>query len=249
LCGITGFDSFKQYRNSCYLLVDDPNSYLSFDDAEKSCQNKNGAHLVSIVNPFEYSFLKYYITQFGKSDQYWIGFYANGFSDSNVSQVFKWTDNWPNYFTQWDDNEPLFAGQTDKECVYQSKDNATWRTTDCLANKAYICKITTDQISQTNTEDTGICPKVNSTDIKQQWVDLDKRSKYCYWFSADLKQNLGQGLMTWSDASFHCRMRNGNLASIHSNHELLLMKSRLNNNKFNTWIGLFKTQNGQKFYY
>jgi len=204
----------------------------------------NGAHLVSIVNPFEFSFLKYYLTQFGKSDQYWLGLYAEGFSDTNVSQVFQWTDNWPNYFTQWDDNEPLFAGQNDRECVYQSKSNGTWKTGDCMANKAFICKTTTEQIPQMNNEETGTCPKFNSTDSKQQWVDLDKRSKYCYWFSAD-STPIYQGLMTWSDASFQCRNRNGTLASIHSNHDLLLMSGKLNKNQFNTWIGLTKTQNGQ----
>ncbi len=67
--------------------------------------------------------IKYYITQNGKSDQYWIGFYATGVSDTNVSQVFKWTDDWPNYFTKWDNNEPLFAGQPYKQCVFQVKKN------------------------------------------------------------------------------------------------------------------------------
>jgi hypothetical protein len=92
-CTISGSESMAvQYRNSCYSLFDDPNGLLDFNTAETKCQSMNGAHLVSIVNPFEYLFLKYYISQNGKADQYWIGFYATGFSDTNVSQLFKWTD-------------------------------------------------------------------------------------------------------------------------------------------------------------
>ncbi len=57
-----------QYRNSCYSLFDDTNGLTDFNTAETKCQSMNGAHLVSIVNTFEYSFLKYYITQNGKAD-------------------------------------------------------------------------------------------------------------------------------------------------------------------------------------
>jgi hypothetical protein len=76
-----------QYRNSCYSLFDDTNHLTDFNSSEAKCQSKIGAHLVFIVNPFEYLFLKYYITQNGKADQYWIGFYATGVSDTNVSQL------------------------------------------------------------------------------------------------------------------------------------------------------------------
>jgi hypothetical protein len=235
-----------QYRNSCYSLFDDPKGLLDFNTAEDKCQTMNGAHLVSIVNPFEYSFLKYYITQNGKADQYWIGFYATTASDTNVSQLFKWTDDWPNYFTQWDDNEPLFAGQADKECVFQVKNNGTWRTGDCSANKAYICKKSINPLPQMNSVVNGFCPKIDATSKKLLWLDLDKRSQYCYWFSVDYNM-LGAGLVSWVDASFLCRKRNGTLVSIHNNHDLSLLRNKISYTNYtfaNTWIGLYKAPNG-----
>jgi hypothetical protein len=232
-----------QYRNSCYSLFDDPNGLLDFNTAETKCQSMNGAHLVSIVNPFEYSFLKYYITQNGKEDQYWIGFYATRVSDNNVSQLFKWTDNWPSYFTQWDDNEPLFAGEADQECVFQLKQNGTWRTGNCTANKGYICKKSINPLPQMNSVVNGICPKVNATNKKLLWLDLDKRSQYCYWFSVD-NNMYGTGQVSWADASFQCRKRNGTLASIHNNHDLSLLRNKITNSRANTWIGLNKQPNG-----
>jgi len=205
----------------------------------------NGAHLVSIVDQFEYAFLMYYLTQYGKSDQFWIGFYANGFSDSNVSQVFKWTDNWPNYLTKWDDNEPQFAGQADKECVYQSRTNGTWRTADCVGKRSFICKTTLNQIPKIQSSLNGTCPKLNTTNKNYLWTDLDKRSQYCYWFSSNLPY--GQGMSSWADAAFQCKQRNGTLASIHSNHDLLLMKEKLTRFRYNTWIGLYKSALGKLF--
>jgi hypothetical protein len=235
-----------QYRNSCYSFFDDPNSFLDFNTAEEKCLSMNGTHLVSIVNSFEYSFLKYYITRNGKADQYWIGFYATGVSDTNVSQLFKWTDDWPNYFTQWDNNEPLFAGQADQECVFQLKQNGTWRTGDCTANKAYICKKSVNPLPQMNSVVNGICPKINATNKKLLWLDLDKRSQYCHWFSIDYNM-YGRGLVSWADASFQCRKRNGTLASIHNNHDLSLLRNKISNTRYsdtNTWIGLYKVPNG-----
>jgi hypothetical protein len=234
-----------QYRNSCYSLFDDPNGLLDFNTAETKCQSMNGAHLVSIVNPFEYLFLKYYITQYGKADQYWIGLNATDVSDNNGSQLFKWTDDWPNYFTKWDDNEPLFAGQANKECVFQVKNNGTWRTGDCTASKAYICKKSVNPLPQMNSVVNGICPKINTNNTKLLWIDLDKRSQYCYWFSADYSEDLlRMGLVSWADASFSCKRRNGTLASIHSSHDLMLLSNKITNSRYNTWIGLHKTPNG-----
>jgi hypothetical protein len=234
-----------QYRNTCYSLFDDTNGIVDFNAAETKCQSLNGVHLVSIVNPFEYSFLKYYITQKSKADQYWIGFYATGVSDTNVSQLFKWTDDWPNYFTQWDNNEPLFAGEADQECVFQLKQNGTWRTGNCAANKGYICKKSVNPLPQMNSVVNGICPKVNATNKKLLWLDLDKRSQYCYWFSID-NNMYGTGQVSWADASFQCRKRNGTLASIHNNHDLSLLRNKISNSNAytNTWIGLYKVPNG-----
>jgi hypothetical protein len=90
----------------------------------------------------------------------------------------------------------------------------------------------------------GSCPKLNTTDKKLLWTDIDNRSKYCYWFSSDMPND--EGLSSWADASFHCRKRNGTLASIHSYHDLSLMKSKIIG-KHNTWIGLYQSPYGKVY--
>ena len=125
-CNITGFANFIQYRNSCYSVLDsDPQNFSNFQNAEKTCQSMGGSHLVSIVDTFEESFLKYLLSQKGKTANYWIGLQSKLNADKNVSQVFEWTDDWPVYYTNWAQNEPLFHSLPKEECVVMSKTNGT----------------------------------------------------------------------------------------------------------------------------
>lgn len=207
----------------------------------------NGSHLLSIVDPFEQAFIKYIVKQYGKSDIYWIGL-KSSISSTNLSQTFEWTDDWPVYQTYWNVGEPQFpelgTDLFNQECVYMYRANSTWKTAICDLNIAYICKTTTNPLPVADGDRSGVCPQVKgATDTTLLWQDLDKRSKHCYWFSVDVKTS---GVMSWSDAAFHCRTRNGTLASIHSNHEILLMKMKLKKTEYdyNTWIGLSKNYLG-----
>jgi hypothetical protein len=224
-------------------MIDKQGEQRTWNNAEAACEKMNGAHLLSVVDPFEYAFIMYYLTQYAKSDQFWIGFYAD-ISDNNVTQGFKWTDKWPNYFTKWDNNEPYLANQTVKQCVYQSKSNGTWHTAHCLEKRSFICKTTLNTLPKMNINMNGSCPKLNTTDKKLLWTDIDNRSKYCYWFSSDMPND--EGLSSWADASFHCRKRNGTLASIHSYHDLSLIKSKIIG-KHNVWIGLYQSPYGKNY--
>jgi hypothetical protein len=51
------------------------------------------------------------------------------------------------------------------------------------ASKVYICKKLVNPLPQMNSVVNGICPKLNTNNTKLLWIDLDKRSQYCYWFS------------------------------------------------------------------
>ena len=167
-----------------------------------------------------------------------------------MSQIFEWTDNWPVYLTDWNRGEPLYPDLPQEECVYMYRDNGTWRTTMCDTNFAYICKVTTNELPNLNNDKSGVCPQPpNITDKSLLWVDLDRRNKYCYWFSIDRSGYSSSGLMGWTDASWQCRRRSGTLVSLHSTHELLLMKPKLNTttsrySSYNTWIGLTKNYLG-----
>jgi hypothetical protein len=107
----------------------------------------------------------------------------------------------------------------------------------------YVCNKSVNPLPQINSVVNGICPKINATNKKLLWLDLDKRSQYCYWFSVDYNMH-GMGRVSWADASFQCRERNGTLASIHNNHDLSLLRNKISNSYTNTWIGLYKVPNG-----
>ena len=91
-----------------------------------------------------------------------------------------------------------------------------------------------------NSDKSGVCPQLNNvTDKSRKWVDIDRRSTSCFWFSSVKNSLTGGGVQTRSKASSLCRQRNGALISIHSKHDLMLLKTKLTKDRyFNTWIGL-----------
>jgi len=214
------------------------------------------AHLVSIMDPFEQAYLQYYLKQNGKNTEYWIGYKSDAQSDANMTQIFQWTDGWPNYYTNWDRVEPIFTNVSQDACVAFNQGNGTWRTILCNTQLGYICKTTSKKMPNINGDTSGKCPKLQgNTDSSLSWVDVDKRSKYCYWFSSDRKSSSYQmtGVQTWNDAAFHCRRRNGTLASVHSKHDLLLIDTHFQkvkqiNSYYNYWLGLSKQPNGMSYH-
>ena len=128
-----------------------------------------------------------------------------------------------------------------KDCVFQSRDNGTWKTDFCGTNRAYICKATANKLPNLSGDESGKCPKFNSTIKQLSWVDLDKRSRYCYWYSLDFPT---LGTVTWADASYQCKKRGGSLVSLHSDHEIKLITSKLKYKQYNIWIGLMQNIDG-----
>ena len=243
-CKIPGYDNFMQFRNSCYSVIDNPNTPSNFLAAEKNCQDMKGAHLVSIVDSVEQSFLRYYLSQKGNSSKYWIGLHAELDKNDN-SLVFEWMDGWPVYYTNWAKSEPKIPSTPHIQCVSYDKESGVWSTSECDQSMAYICKVTSDSIPQTPNVTNGYCPKLTGiNDTSLAWINLHKGTPFCYWFSTERK--LSNGLQSWYDASYHCHRRNGTLVAIHSEHELMILSARLKLQitHFISWIGLYKNPSG-----
>ena len=254
-CNITGFEKFIRYQNSCYSLFDDPSTKLSFLDAENHCKSLGtGGHLASIGNSYESAFTRYYMEQRGKANQYLIGLQSIAESDTNDTQLFVWSDDWPVYYTNWKVLEPKLPKTPEDQCVVQNnvKDKyviGAWNTVSCNSPYSYMCKVTKSPKPNVHSGATnGFCPKLNgNTDRSLDWVNLHKVLPYCYWFSIDRKSDVGaSGYQSWSDASFHCRRRNGTLVSFHAQDEVNILMTRLKKYDYfyGIWIGLSKNPEG-----
>ena len=212
-----------------------------------------GAHLVSIVDKYEESFLRYYLNQNGKFTQYWIGLQSkpDPTVNINVSQVFEWTDDWPVYYTNWKTLEPkVLVDSTDlNQCVYMYKQTGNWIATNCTTLMSYVCKISEVKPPVINGNRSGYCPTIyDNTDRSLNWVNLHKGMPFCYWFSTE-KKGIKEvtGLYSYSDARFHCQRRNGTLVSIHSTLQMKLIANRLSTKvaSFSSWIGLSRNSSGK----
>ncbi len=231
---------FVSYRNSCYIFIDKIQLEWSF--AQLECQKMNGSNLVSILDPFEYSFLLYYTQQYFDSNQFWIGFYSEIVPKKSSQLLFRWADEWPVYETYWDNKQPLFT--TNSACVYQNRDRGKWSVDSCQTKKSFICKSTQNLLPFSQNNSNFYCPHYMTTNPKLSWIDLNMKSKFCYWFSVDVDPIFLK--ITWAEASLQCRQRGGTLASIHSYDDLMIMRDKFDKSIDNTWIGLYKSNSGMR---
>jgi hypothetical protein len=61
--------------------------------------------------------------------------------------------------------------------VFQLKQNGTWRTSNCAANKAYICKKSVNPLPKMNSVVNGICPKVDARNTIDQTIRSKMETK------------------------------------------------------------------------
>ena len=87
---------FKSYENKCLRYI--PELY-SWSDAEKNCQTKYDANLVTILDRFEQYGLYQY--QLGTLGPKWIGL-----SDTAKAGTYSWNNKDTVSFTNWDKNQP-----------------------------------------------------------------------------------------------------------------------------------------------
>jgi len=210
----------------------------SWDSAENQCQNLN-SELVSILDSFEYAFVTYYTQQFLVSDQFWTGFYAKNNNNNSTQVLFKWSDKSPEFVSYWADGQPFINKTLDKTCVYQHRKSGNWSTDNCNSQKYFMCKMTENQSpnNDSNNNEVGYCPQSENT----EWVNVNEKSKFCYWFSVDNKVMES----VWNGASSECIKREGKLASIHSYSELRILTKWIKKAQSETWIGLYNTSTGK----
>ena len=126
--------------------------------------------------------------------------------------------------------------------------SGNWTMTNCNTTMGYLCKVSSDKPDTINGKRNGHCPDLNENiDSSLSWIDLHPSLSHCYWPSTERRGGYIHEVMAYSDASFHCRRRNGTLVWIHSSPESKLLTNRLSNDvpDFHAWIGLQTDPNGQ----
>ncbi|XP_053183732.1 ladderlectin-like [Scomber japonicus] len=115
-------DGWFSHGSRCFLFVNTP---MSWYNAEEHC-NAMGAHLASVSNPREYSFLQQMTTTGGQSIA-WLG----GFS---LQGKWLWIDREGMYYTNW----YCQVSSSSYPCMYLRNNNG-WGNTQCGNAYRFIC--------------------------------------------------------------------------------------------------------------
>ncbi|XP_053183786.1 ladderlectin-like [Scomber japonicus] len=115
-------DGWFSHGSRCFLFVNTP---MSWYNAEEHC-NAMGAHLASVSNPREYSFLQQ-MTNTGGQSIAWLG----GFS---LQGKWLWIDREGMYYTNW----YAQSSSSSYPCMYLRNTNG-WGNTQCGNAYRFIC--------------------------------------------------------------------------------------------------------------
>ncbi|XP_062296552.1 ladderlectin-like [Scomber scombrus] len=115
-------DGWFSHASRCFLFVNTP---MSWYNAEEHC-NAMGAHLASVSNPREYTFLQRLTNTGGQSIAWLGGFHLQG--------RWLWIDREGMYYTNW------YAQSTSSSypCMYLRNSNG-WGNTQCGSAYRFIC--------------------------------------------------------------------------------------------------------------
>ncbi|KAG7156359.1 macrophage mannose receptor 1-like 9 [Homarus americanus] len=231
------FSLYIAYNGACYH----PHStYKTWKEAETTCKDE-GAHLVSVSEPTEGAFL-WMLAKNHNFTQTWLGLHY-----SYDNSRFLWSDSTPTTYTNWGMSQPN-TSLTNHACVWLNSMGGLWYSQLCDDLRPFVCKYKngkvfpkTDKMWLKNgmmwpkkvsviSHDppaTGRCPDA-------RWLDLG--NGFCYLVS--------QYKQPWDEARRTCVLENSNLASMHSEAEMIAVTVAIHGITDPLWIGLVKEEHG-----
>ncbi|XP_042204150.1 macrophage mannose receptor 1-like [Homarus americanus] len=210
------FSLYIAYNGACYH----PHStYKTWKEAETTCKDE-GAHLVSVSEPTEGAFL-WMLAKNHNFTQTWLGLHY-----SYDNSRFLWSDSTPTTYTNWGMSQPN-TSLTNHACVWLNSMGGLWYSQLCDDLRPFVCKYKNVSVISHDPPATGRCPDA-------RWLDLG--NGFCYLVS--------QYKQPWDEARRTCVLENSNLASMHSEAEMIAVTVAIHGITDPLWIGLVKEEHG-----
>ncbi|XP_065587419.1 macrophage mannose receptor 1-like [Cyrtonyx montezumae] len=212
-------EGWKRYGFHCYLVG---SALATFSDANKRCE-QNKAYLATVETRNEQAFL---ISLTGlRSDKYfWLGL-----SDTEEQGIFRWTSGKTPAFTHWNSAMP----GKEQGCVAMGTgaDAGLWDVISCQETANFLCKQWAVELSPPTPP-----AQVPTATCAQGWDGAPQADSCFKFFVRD------KNLKNWFEAEEFCREIGGNLVTINSKEDQVLiwqlaLEKGLQTQGF--WMGLF----------
>lgn len=202
----------SKVNNKCYKIVQD--TTLNFHAASKACSDQGKEYsLVSIHSELENAFIALQLDR--KSFvNVWIGFH-----DDSFDSTFKWLDNSPEDFTNWNTGEPSSYSEHCVEMLIPADVTGKWNDVSCSVSRGYICQTNKALRYPTQAPAVSKCPSG-------------------YTATADSCFRVVKTAKDFKDAQSACKVDGANLASINSKYEQMSIEVLAKDVPGAVWIGL-----------
>uniref|UniRef100_U3JY95 C-type lectin domain-containing protein n=1 Tax=Ficedula albicollis TaxID=59894 RepID=U3JY95_FICAL len=211
---------WKRYGFHCYLVG---SAQLTFSEANKTCEH-NKAYLATVESRNEQTFL-ISLTGLRSEKYFWIGL-----SDTEERGSFKWSNGETPHFTHWNTAMP----GKEQGCVVMGTGIAAglWDVVSCEKTSNYLCK----------QRAAGVPPpappgQVPAAACAEGWHRASRADSCLKFFVRE-----GNQKKSWFEAEEFCREIGGNLVTINTREDQILLWQLASEQGLNTqafWIGLF----------
>ncbi|XP_017584697.1 PREDICTED: macrophage mannose receptor 1 isoform X1 [Corvus brachyrhynchos] len=211
---------WKRYGFHCYLVG---SALLTFSEANKTCEQSR-AHLATVEGRNEQTFL-ISLTGLRSEKYFWIGL-----SDTEQQGSFRWTDGETPHFTHWNTAMP----GREQGCVVMGTGIAAglWDVVSCEKTSNYLCK----------QRAAGVPPPASPGQVPvatcaEGWDRASQADSCLKFFVRE-----GNQKKSWFEAEEFCREIGGNLVTINTREDQVLLWQLASDKGLNTqafWIGLF----------
>ncbi|XP_067930633.1 macrophage mannose receptor 1-like [Watersipora subatra] len=197
---------YYQYRGRCYKMNSAEKSY---NDAQKACSDV-GATLATPSNSQEQAFINSHTTQI-----YWIGLTSWGKTEN-----WKWVDGSPTEYRNFISNYHGML-RSGSNCVFilgkPGRNKGQWTPGVCASKFAFICEKPGSKFKVTTTPLPAINPECGEGWRTPVVYAVGTHLNYCY--------QLNEENRVWSEAEADCKTKGGQLASVTSPYEQIVIES------------------------
>ncbi|NWR15196.1 MRC1 protein, partial [Emberiza fucata] len=217
---------WRRYGTYCYFIGHVP---ATFSEANTTCEGEEG-YLATVESRYEQAYLTS-LVGLRPEKYFWLGL-----SDVQDQGTFSWANGEAVSFTHWDAGMP----GNNPGCVAMKTGTAAglWDVLDCETKQKYICKQWAKGATVPPVPTTALVPT-----CPEGWVSNSHRNS-C--FKCFHRSNIRK--KSWFEARDFCRQIGGDLVTISSKEEMLLLIQAMSHCMFEVaWLGIFSLNPDEGF--